>query len=36
MLELPDKEKGKSVSARGLVKWVKRPMDTSGSLRNRH
>jgi len=30
MLELPRKEKGESVSARGLVKWVKRPMDTSG------
>ncbi len=30
MLEFPRKEKGESVSARGLVKWVKRPMDTSG------
>src|SRR5579872_4581986 len=30
MLELPLKEKGESVSARGLVKWVKRPVDTSG------
>jgi hypothetical protein len=31
MLELPDKEKeGESVSARGLVKWVKRPIDTTG------
>ncbi len=30
MLELPPKEKGESVSARGLVKWVKRPTDTSG------
>ena len=32
MLELPDREKdGETVSARGLVKWVKRPQDTSGS-----
>lgn len=32
MLELPDKEKeGESVSARGLVKWVKRPLDTTGT-----
>lgn len=31
MLELPDKEKkGEPVSARGLVKWVKRPLDASG------
>src|ERR1700674_3436154 len=30
MLELPAKEKeGESVSARGLVKWVKRPADTT-------
>ena len=32
MLELPPKEKGESVSARGLVKWVKRPLDTSGTF----
>jgi hypothetical protein len=32
MLELPGREKdGESVSARGLVKWVKRPQDTSGT-----
>lgn len=31
MLEVPDKEKkDESVSARGLVKWVKRPNDASG------
>jgi hypothetical protein len=30
MLELPPKDKGEAVSARGLVKWVKRPLDTSG------
>ncbi len=31
MLELADKEhKSEPVSARGLVKWVKRPIDTSG------
>lgn len=32
MLELPPKGKGESVSARGLVKWVKRPLDTSGTF----
>src|SRR5580693_8000165 len=32
MLELPDREKdGETLSARGLVKWVKRPLDTSGT-----
>jgi hypothetical protein len=32
MLELPLKEKGgESVSARGLVKWVKRPFDSNGT-----
>lgn len=30
MLELPAKDKAQAVSARGLVKWVKRPLDTSG------
>ena len=31
MLELPGKEtNGETVSARGLVKWVKRPQDTNG------
>lgn len=30
MLEFPHKNNGESVSARGLVKWVKRPLDTSG------
>lgn len=33
MLELPLKEKaGESVSARGLVKWVKRPFDSNGTF----
>jgi len=32
MLELPLREKeGETVSARGLVKWVRRPQDTSGT-----
>src|ERR1700733_2474278 len=32
MLEWPLREKeGETVSARGLVKWVKRPQDTSGT-----
>jgi hypothetical protein len=30
MLELPRKGQGESVSARGLVKWVKRPVDAGG------
>lgn len=33
MLELPDKEsKGEPISARGLVKWVKRPLDAGGTF----
>src|SRR5579864_7348254 len=32
MLELPTKNSGQqTVSARGLVKWVKRPQDTGGT-----